>query len=165
MVSTSLCVLSRHALAVARSTSLHALRLCVLFFFRRLATWCDGRSFKLVFISLVCINGVLIGVESDYAEDSDKSIWVGIEAFFLTAFVTEIILKLIGFGLLFFTDGWNIFDFSIVGISVVELVMTTVLQQGSSGLSSFRMFRIFRIVRVINFVARLNLLVQEAHKI
>ena len=103
----------------------------------------------------------MIGVESDYAHDGDKSIWQGIEAGFLTAFVIEIILKLIGFGSLFFTDGWNIFDFGIVGISVVELVMTLILGKGSSGLSSFRMLRIFRIVRVINFVARLNLLVQE----
>ena len=126
----------------------------------RLANWTDGKAFKLVFITLVCVNGILIGIESDHANENDATIWQAIEAFFLTAFVVEIIFKLVGFGYLFFTDSWNVFDFVIVGISVVELIMTVFLSNSSSGLSSFRMLRIFRIVRVISFVARLNLLVQ-----
>jgi len=75
-------------------------------------------------------------------------------------FTVEICFKLLGFGWLFWTDGWNLIDFVIVAISLVEVAMMWFVGQSSSGLSSFRMLRIFRIVRVIGFVARLNLLVQ-----
>jgi len=124
----------------------------------RIAVFTEGNNFKLVFITLVCINGVLIGVQADHGENVE--FWQIVEFCFLVAFVVELGSKLAGFGYLFFTDGWNIFDFSIVAFSVAELVLAMGMGQSSSGLSSFRLLRIFRIVRVIGFVARLNLLVQ-----
>jgi len=124
----------------------------------RVAVWCEGDKFKLFFIILVCINGVLIGVQADYPDWT--GLWTVTEFFFLSMFLIELGTKLIGLGYLFFTDAWNTFDFSIVGISVAELVMTVFVGSSNSGLSSFRLLRVFRVVRVIGFVARLNVLVK-----
>jgi len=125
----------------------------------RLAVFTEGNWFKWFFISLVGINGILVGIQADHAED-DHLAWKSVEYFFILAFIVELVSKIVGFGMLYFQDAWNLFDFFIVAVSVAEIVVVDVLNSDSSGLSSIRMLRIFRIIRVVGFVARLNLLVQ-----
>jgi len=126
----------------------------------RLAVFTEGNQFKLVFISLVCINGVLIGVEADHGTTDIQLAWQIVEAIFLTFFGIELVTKMMAFGFLFFASGWNVFDLTIVSISVAELIMSMGMGQSNSGLSAFRLLRIFRVIRVVAFVQRLNLLVQ-----
>ena len=55
------------------------------------------------------------------------------------AFVVELVVKLIAYRLRVFRDGWNIFDFIIVGVSLVP---------AAQGLSVLRSLRILRVVSV-----------------
>ena len=95
---------------------------------------------QIVFISLVCINGVLIGVQADH--DNGGSEWALIELVFTVLFIIEILMKLIGFGMYFWFDAWNVADISIIAISVVQMFIGS-----SGGLSALRMLRIFRVTR------------------
>ncbi|NDW60352.1 ion transporter, partial [Yangia sp. PrR004] len=63
----------------------------------------------------------------------------------LVIFVLEIAAKLIVRRLRFFVNGWNIFDFLIVGIALVP---------GAQGFSVLRALRILRVLRVISVAPR-----------
>jgi len=121
---------------------------------------------RLFFISMVCINAVLIGVQTDYpggqAGDSLFDTWVYLETAFVSVFIVEIGLKLFGFGYLFFADPWNVLDFVIISTSVAELVGAYVGDGGGerSGLSALRLLRVMRVIRLLSFLERLNLLVK-----
>lgn len=123
----------------------------------RMAVFTESTLFKAIFTLIIIINAVLIGVEAD--TDYDYHFWMTLEVFFVAAFVLELGLKLLAFQLLFFHDPWNILDFFIVMVSLVELVLDVAADYESTGVSAFRLVRIFRIVRVIGIVQRLNMLV------
>ena len=69
----------------------------------------------------------------------------------LGVFVVEILLKLFAHRLRFFQNGWNIFDFLIVGIALVP---------GSGSLSVLRALRILRVLRVISVAPSLRRVVE-----
>ena len=58
-------------------------------------------------------------------------------------FVIELILKLVVFRQRFFRDGWNIFDFLIVAISLVPATET---------LKVIRTLRVLRILRLLSAI-------------
>lgn len=74
---------------------------------------------------------------------------------FLVVFTAEIVLKLIADGPRFFASGWNVFDFLVVGISLVP---------GSGVFSALRSFRILRVARVFSRIPRLKLITESLFK-
>jgi voltage-gated sodium channel len=69
----------------------------------------------------------------------------------LAVFVVEIAMKLIVHRHRFFVSGWNVFDFLIVGISLVP---------GAGSLSVLRALRILRVLRIITAMPRLRRVVE-----
>jgi voltage-gated sodium channel len=69
----------------------------------------------------------------------------------LAIFTVEIALKLAAFGLRFFRSGWNLFDFAIVGISLIP---------GAQTFSVLRALRVLRLLRVISVAPRLRRVVE-----
>ena len=67
------------------------------------------------------------------------------------ACLTVFVVKLIAYRLRVFRDGWNIFDFIIVGVSLVP---------AAQGLSVLRSLRILRILRVVSVAPRLRRVVE-----
>jgi len=73
----------------------------------------------------------------------------------------EIVGKLYAFQWVFWTEGWNVFDFAVVMVSIVELILKAAGTDGAaSGVTVFRLFRVFRVLRLAAFVERLNMLVE-----
>jgi voltage-gated sodium channel len=66
----------------------------------------------------------------------------------LAIFVVELVLKLLVYRLRFFRDGWNIFDFVIVAVSLVPAAQ------------SLSVLRILRILRVVSVAPRLRRVVE-----
>ncbi|MCR8724446.1 ion transporter [Frigidibacter sp. ROC022] len=70
----------------------------------------------------------------------------------LAVFVAEMIAKMIGQGLIgYFKRGWNIFDFLVVGISLVP---------GAQGFSVLRALRVLRVLRVLSIAPSLRRVVE-----
>jgi len=114
---------------------------------------------KCFFIFLVLVNAVLIGVRLDYG--GDDSTWNALEHAFLTVFCIEVGLRLVAFGLLFFTDGWNWIDFVVVMVGVVDwFILAFGGGSDNSAFTAIRLIRIFRVIRLFGFFDRLSRLVQ-----
>jgi len=123
----------------------------------RIANFAESTTARTVFVSLVLLNGILIGVEADNPYEG-SNFWEIIEYIFVTIFTFEISIKLVGFGLIFWTDWWNVMDFLIVLASVVDLFIKGFSGTESSGVSVLRLLRVLRVVRLIGFLEKLNLL-------
>ena len=105
------------------------------------------------FITLVIIfNAILLGLETSPSVMAKVGPLVKVlDSVCLGIFIVEIAMKLFAQDRRFFTNGWNIFDFIIIGIALVP---------GGGGLSVLRALRILRVLRVISVAPRLRRVVE-----
>ena len=77
-----------------------------------------------------------------------------INYFFTAVFTLEAIIKIIGLGFKgYFTKGWNLFDFFIVLVSYVTLIIS-VSVQGNFGPKQATVARAFRIGRIFRLIKK-----------
>ncbi|MEL6516616.1 MAG: ion transporter, partial [Pseudomonadota bacterium] len=103
-------------------------------------------------IGVILFNAVLLGMETSPAiMDRAGPLITALDRACLAVFVVEIGLKLVAYRLAFFKSGWNLFDFAIVGISLVP---------GAQTFSVLRALRILRLLRVVSAAPRLRRVVE-----
>ncbi|MAY31628.1 MAG: ion transporter [Donghicola eburneus] len=103
-------------------------------------------------MGVILFNAVILGLEtSDRVMATAGGVIVALDMLCLTIFVIELGAKLIAQGPRFFRDGWNLFDFAIVGISLSPV---------GAGLSVLRALRILRLLRVVSVVPSLRRVVE-----
>lgn len=102
-----------------------------------------NKFFELSIIAIIIINSVLIGVET-YTNNATIKV---IQTVILGIFTVEIILRFIAADGLkaFFTDGWNIFDLSLVLIGYIP----ETLFANASMMMALRVLRVFRVLRLL----------------
>ena len=119
----------------------------------RLGAWIESPRIQAAIIAVIMFNAVTLGLEtSTFVQRHAGGLLLRVEQLVLTIFVIEILLKLYAFRLRFFTSGWNVFDFVIVGIALIP---------ASGPLAILRAFRILRILRLVTKVDRLRHLVES----
>ncbi|WP_299950145.1 ion transporter [uncultured Ruegeria sp.] len=119
---------------------------------QRLLTMIEAPAFGRFITGVIIFNAVLLGMEtSPTLMEAAGPLIVTLDSICLAIFVAEIGMKLVATGRRFFTNGWNIFDFIIVGIALVP---------GGAGLSVLRALRILRVLRVISVAPRLRRVVE-----
>lgn len=103
-------------------------------------------------VAVIVFNAIILGMEtSDAIMDTAGPLIVALDRLCLAIFVLELSAKLFAQRMQFFRNGWNIFDFIIVGVSLVP---------GNGGLSVLRALRILRVLRVISVVPSLRRVVE-----
>eukprot|EP01065_Artemidia_motanka_P044304 TRINITY_DN6287_c0_g2_i1.p1 TRINITY_DN6287_c0_g2~~TRINITY_DN6287_c0_g2_i1.p1 ORF type:complete len:2404 (+),score=817.22 TRINITY_DN6287_c0_g2_i1:66-7214(+) len=106
----------------------------------------DSLAFGLVFYSVTVLNVAVLAVDH-YGIDADLEATLDDINFGCSlAFIVEAAAKMVGLGpYMYFTDGYNAFDFVLVLIGMPELFLST----GGSALSVFRALRIARVARLV----------------
>ena len=118
----------------------------------RLGALLDSARFGRFITAVILINAVTLGMETSAAIMARAGGLVTlIDHVCLSIFVVEILAKLMVRRHRFFLNGWNIFDFVIVGIA---------LAPGAGGFSVLRALRILRVLRVISVAPRLRRVVE-----
>ncbi len=118
----------------------------------QLAVWLDQPRVRNFIIGVIVINAILLGMEtSQTLMHQAGGLITTLDMICLVIFVVELALKLFALGPRFFRNGWNIFDFLIVGVS---------LMPGAQSLSVLRALRIMRLLRVISAAPRLQRVVE-----
>jgi voltage-gated sodium channel len=104
----------------------------------------ESTGFQRFIVAIICINAVTLGLETSASVMAAAGDWlVAIDRVILSIFVAELAAKLIVYRLRFFRSGWNLFDFVIVGISLVP---------ATGNLSVLRALRILRVLRLLSVV-------------
>ncbi|WP_375259066.1 ion transporter [Citreimonas sp.] len=118
----------------------------------RLAAFLQRGIVRNGIIAVILVNAVALGLEtSENTMAAAGPLIIAVDRICLAIFTLEIALKLIAYGWRFFRDGWNVFDFVIVGIALVP---------AGQGLSVLRALRILRVLRVISVAPRLRRVVE-----
>ena len=114
-----------------------------------------ARWFEPFMIGLILFNAVLIGLETskEFVERYDGWLRVGNDII-LGVFIIEAVLKIVAVAprfRLYFGDGWNLFDFSIVVLSLIPATEDFALVA--------RLVRILRVLRLVSAMPQLRLIV------
>lgn len=105
----------------------------------------ESRLFRNLITTLIIINALILGVLT-YDQKLPAGLVSSLSWFdqaVTIIFAIEIGLKLIVYRLNFFREGWNWFDFLVVGISLVP---------GGTAFSVLRAMRVLRILRLLHIV-------------
>lgn len=108
------------------------------------ARFIESKSFVNFIIAVIILNAVVLGMETDKEIMAHSGhILLALDKIALGIFIVELSLKLFVYRLSFFRQGWNVFDFIIVGISLIP---------ASGPLAVLRALRILRVLRLISVV-------------
>ena len=115
----------------------------------------EARWFEPAMIGLILFNALLIGLETNkaFVERYDGWLHVGNDII-LVIFIIEVVLKLAAVAprfRLYFGDGWNLFDFTVVVLSLIPAT-------GEFALVA-RLVRVLRVLRLVSTVPQLRLIV------
>jgi voltage-gated sodium channel len=114
----------------------------------------ESPTFNFVIVAVILANAVTLGLETypGIARDYQDLLDV-LDAVFLGIFVVELALRIASYGRRpqdFFKEGWNVFDFVVIGAAFIPGI------RESSTL--LRLVRLLRVVRVVSLLPDLRVL-------
>lgn len=112
-----------------------------------------ARWFELGITAIIIINSVLIGVETYTADPTIKLI----QTIILGIFTFEILMRFIAADSVkaFFTDGWNIFDLTLVLIGYIPETIFA----NASAMMALRVVRVFRVLRLLRATKEIKVMI------
>ena len=119
---------------------------------KKLGNVMEGHIMHWVIGTLVVANAAILGLETfqDPAEWQRSWLYI-INDIIILIFAIEISLKIIALGKEFFKDGWHVFDFLVVFVSILPL---------REGLEAIRSLRVLRLLALIEFSPKLRHIVR-----
>lgn len=115
----------------------------------------EARGFEPWMIGLILFNGVLIGLETSHEIVAAYGDWLQLgNDLILVVFILEAALKLTAVAprlSLYFGNGWNLFDFSIIVLSLLPSTEEFALVA--------RLVRVLRVLRLVSAMPQLRLIV------
>ncbi len=114
----------------------------------------QSKFYNVAITFIILFNCVVLGLETTSYGKEFLMTWLKIsDKICLIVFVVELLGRIFAFGLHFFIGkekGWNIFDFIIVAVSLLE----------ASGLSVLRALRVFRAFRLLSALPQMRLVTE-----
>ncbi|KAM6162736.1 sodium channel protein type 10 subunit alpha [Erethizon dorsatum] len=112
------------------------------------------QAFDISIMVLICLNMITMMVETDNQNTEKTKILGKINQFFVAVFTGECVLKMFALRHYYFTNGWNVFDFIVVLLSIGSLVFSEILTSIESYFSPtlFRVIRLARIGRILRLI-------------
>jgi voltage-gated sodium channel len=104
----------------------------------------ESQGFQRVIIVVIVLNAVTLGLETFPGLAADWGAFLHLaDRLALAVFVVELTLRLYAAGWRFFRDPWNVFDFLVVGVSLVP---------AAGPLAVLRTLRVLRVLRLVSAV-------------
>lgn len=104
-------------------------------------------------LAVIIVNSIILGLQTS----SSLAAKIGpllhtLDLICLGIFVLELTMKIVVLHVRFFTSGWNVFDFVVVGVSLFP---------STGALSILRALRIMRVLRLVTNLPRLRIIVES----
>ena len=104
----------------------------------------ESPLFQRVIIGLIVINAIMLGLEtSDAVMARIGGGLILADRLIVAVFVLEILAKIVAYRRDFLRDPWNLFDFTVIGLSILP---------ATNAFSVFRAFRVLRVLRLVSAV-------------
>ena len=100
----------------------------------------ESSLFQNFIIGVIIFNGITMGLETSKDVMSEYGVIIQLlDKVIITIFTIEIMMRVYVYKLPFFKNGWNLFDFTIVAISLVP---------ASAGFEILRILRVLRLLEL-----------------
>ncbi|XP_029315241.1 sodium channel, voltage-gated, type I-like, alpha [Cottoperca gobio] len=110
------------------------------------------QAFDIVIMVLIWLNMVTMMVETEDQTPEKTEILYWINCVFIIIFTGECLLKMIALRHYFFTNGWNVFDFIVVILSIIGISLSKLIEKYFVSPTLFRVIRLARIGRVLRLI-------------
>uniref|UniRef100_A0A8C0Y4P6 Sodium channel protein n=1 Tax=Cyprinus carpio carpio TaxID=630221 RepID=A0A8C0Y4P6_CYPCA len=110
------------------------------------------QAFDITIMMLIILNMITMMVETDEQSARMETILNNINLTFIVIFTTECLIKIFALRCYFFTISWNIFDFVVVILSIVGIVLADIIEKYFVSPTLFRVIRLARIGRVLRLI-------------
>ncbi|XP_057712848.1 sodium channel protein type 4 subunit alpha B-like isoform X2 [Corythoichthys intestinalis] len=110
------------------------------------------QAFDIMIMMLIIVNMLTMMVETDEQSDRMESILNKINLVFIVIFTAECLIKIFALRCYFFTVAWNIFDFVVIILSIVGIVLADIIEKYFVSPTLFRVIRLARIGRVLRLI-------------
>ena len=111
-----------------------------------------------IILAVIILNSIALGLLSLDNSFIPRSFLILFDRICLGFYVFEIGLKIAVYQRDFFKSHWNLFDFVIVGFSVIPFVNETLFSFGGD-IIIFRLFRVIKVVRIFSAVPQLKFII------
>jgi voltage-gated sodium channel len=115
----------------------------------------DSGVFQGFILGVIVLNAITLGIQTYDISDGFSSTLSTVDDVFLGIFVAELVIRIAAFGGRpqdFFRDGWNVFDFVVIGAAFAPG-----LRENATLL---RIVRLLRVVRIVTVLPDLRILVR-----
>ena len=114
----------------------------------KLGAWVESPLVVRFIVSIILLNAAILAFETDKVIMAQYGTWLKIaDNACLAIFIAEMSAKLIAFRTLFWKNGWNIFDFLVIGIALIP---------GIGPWSISRSLRVLRVLRLLTVLPSLR---------
>uniref|UniRef100_A0A3B3XQ63 Sodium channel protein n=1 Tax=Poecilia mexicana TaxID=48701 RepID=A0A3B3XQ63_9TELE len=110
------------------------------------------QAFDIIIMVLILLNMITMMVETDEQSPQMEKILYYVNLAFIVIFTTECSIKIMALRCYFFTVGWNIFDFVVVILSIVGIVLADIIEKYFVSPTLFRVIRLARIGRILRLI-------------
>lgn len=134
----------------------------------------ESMIFNAIIMGTIILNSAFIFIEEEYRQDTNDAdlSWLVIDILFTVVFTIEFVLKLAAMKHRYFFSSWNVFDFVLVLLGVMGLLVNVMSQeQGKQGMEmtagigrAARAFRVMRLIRLVRIVKFLQVLREKFHQ-
>ncbi|KAM7370577.1 hypothetical protein PAMP_010109 [Pampus punctatissimus] len=108
--------------------------------------------FDIFIMVLICLNMVTMMVETDNQSAEKEDFLFKVNVAFIVVFTGECVLKLFALRHYYFTNGWNVFDFVVVILSIAGTMLSDIIEKYFVSPTLFRVIRLARIGRILRLI-------------
>jgi hypothetical protein len=105
-------------------------------------------------MSCIILNTIILATQYYQMPQHVLDVFEKINYVFMIIFTVEAIVKLIAMKCLYFHDSWNVFDFTVVVVTLIILVITLLPDTGIDMADQASLLRLLRILRVLRIVKK-----------
>jgi len=116
----------------------------------------QNNFFEFFVVSIIILSALNVGLRTYNVDPSVLQTLILFDYLITIFFLVEIIIRMFSYEkpALFFQKNWNIFDFSIVALSLIPLELLDAVIVA-------RLLRVFRLLRIISFIPQFRVLIES----
>jgi len=113
--------------------------------------WIHNFQADLFFAVWVALNAIALAIETDFRNDTNGAHpgWLVVDSTFNLIFFVEMILRMHAERASWLKDGWNIFDFFLVSLGILDTWILPLTGTGALGVRYMTMLRLLRLTRLL----------------
>ncbi|XP_037081523.1 sodium channel protein para-like isoform X2 [Pollicipes pollicipes] len=114
---------------------------------------CSNRKFDMAIMAFICLNMVTMMLD-EYGMSKERTLILeNVNLVFIVIFTAECVLKIFAFRWHYFKEPWNLFDFIVVTLSILGLVLKDIFtQMFNVSPTLLRVVRVAKVTRVLRLI-------------